>query len=170
MELVAWLAGERHTDEPRSACPVIGALVRAANDLCHDPALRDRLLRGLAPRLVGSRADGEVEMQRAWIAADAVARFIAPLQLDRLGESDRAAELRTLRRIQDRATAAVAAAAVARVGLCLRAASWTLRQAGEGRPAPLWITGVAHAAWRANELPVVRRIVDDMLGLRLATR
>lgn len=170
MELVAWLAGEPHSDEPQCACPVIGALMRATNDLCHDPAVRDRILRPLAPLVVRSRADAGIETMRAFIAADAVTRFLAPLQLDRIGEEAAALELRALPRVVDRPTAAVAAAVLARRGPCLRAAIWTLRQAASDRPAALWISGVAHAAYRANALAAVRRIVEDMLTLRVAAR
>ena len=170
MELVAWFAGEKHSDEPRCACPLLGALVRATNDLCHDADARDRILRPLTPRLVQSRADPFIESQRAWLAADAVARFLAPLQLDRLEEPAPANELRALPRIVDRATAGVAAAALSRRGRCLRAAIWTLRQAADGRPPVLWISGVAHAAYRANALGAIRRLVEDMLALRVPTR
>src|SRR5258705_13418563 len=33
MELVSMLAGERFTDRPQTACPVIGAFLRAYNDI-----------------------------------------------------------------------------------------------------------------------------------------
>lgn len=170
MELVAWLAGEDHGDEPRCACPVLGALVRAANDLIRDDDVRERVLRPLAARLVQSRASDEIATLRAWIAADAVARFLAPLHLDRLDEHHAANELRSLPRIVDRATAAVAAAALARRGKCLRAAAWTLRQAADGRAPVMWISGVAHSAARADAVAAVRRIVEDMLELRVAAR
>lgn len=170
MELVAWLAGEKHSDEPACACPVLGALVRTTNDLILDHATRERVLRPLAPRLVHSRGDDALGARRAWIAADAVARFLAPLLLDRLEERRAADELRSLPRIEDRAGAAVAAAVLGRRGRCLRAATWTLRQAAEGRPGVLWISGVAHAALRSDAIAAVRRIAEDMLELRVAAR
>jgi hypothetical protein len=55
MEMVAWLAGEAHTDEPLCACPVIAAFVRAVNDALPSDAARDRHLRPLVPRFVGTR-------------------------------------------------------------------------------------------------------------------
>ena len=38
MEMVSWLAGEAHSDEPRCTCPVLAALVRACNDAMGDAA------------------------------------------------------------------------------------------------------------------------------------
>ncbi|MCA8975327.1 MAG: hypothetical protein KDC98_11440, partial [Planctomycetes bacterium] len=63
MEMVAWLAGEAHSDEPACACPVLGALVRACNDVMGDRD-RNRLLRPLVPALVNSRATVAIERQR----------------------------------------------------------------------------------------------------------
>jgi len=53
MELVSMLAGEEFSDRPRTACPVVGAFLRAYNDLA-PPSRRQDLL-GCASRLVGSR-------------------------------------------------------------------------------------------------------------------
>jgi hypothetical protein len=166
MELVAWLAGETHSDEPKCACPAIGVLIRAANDLCHDPAVREQTFRGLAARLVNSRTSDEVSRRRAFLALDVTARFLAPLHLDRIGHSTAAVDLRAAVEVVDAPTAAVAAAMCARHGLPLRAATWTLRQAAAGQDSRVWLSGVAHAAYRANAITVVRRIVLDMLSVR----
>jgi len=88
MEMVAWLAGEAHSDEPRCACPVLGALVRASNDAMTD-AQRDRFLRPFAALRL---AQAFARHQRAalWVlqrAGEGVppARFVAAAaQLARL--------------------------------------------------------------------------------------
>jgi len=52
MEMVAWLEGLPHSDNPACTCPVLAAYVRSVNDRMPD-AERDRLLPFL-PRLVGT--------------------------------------------------------------------------------------------------------------------
>ena len=69
LELVAWLAGEPHGDHPECACPVVGAFVRSWNDSLED-ADRERLLRPVIPRLVGSRSTPEVHERRSYLALD----------------------------------------------------------------------------------------------------
>jgi hypothetical protein len=56
MELVSMLAGERFSDRPLTACPVIGAFLRAYNDLSGD-ADRQELL-ACAASVVGTRSHG----------------------------------------------------------------------------------------------------------------
>src|SRR5271165_6416658 len=71
MEAVAWLAGEEHTDHPACVCPVIGAMMRSANDrMGQGPEAderRARVLRPLLPDIIGSRRDQKVEQQRMWM-------------------------------------------------------------------------------------------------------
>ena len=81
MELVAWLAGEPHSDHPQCACPVIGAFMRSWNDSLPDDDTRTRLLRPLLPLLVGSRSTPAVAMQRSWMAIDWLAREHTPAWL-----------------------------------------------------------------------------------------
>ena len=69
MEMVAWLAGEEHSDEPVCACPVVAALVRASNDAMTDDA-RNRYLRPLVPQLVNSRGSAADERVRGLLAID----------------------------------------------------------------------------------------------------
>jgi hypothetical protein len=69
MEAVAYVAGEPRTDHPQCACPVIAGLLRRWNDRLGTSDLanaeRDRLLKPLVARLVGSRSTEEVESKRA---------------------------------------------------------------------------------------------------------
>ena len=62
MELVSMLAGEPFSDRPETACPVIGAVLRAFNDLADDER-RQELLE-CAAAVVGSRRP-ELEDARA---------------------------------------------------------------------------------------------------------
>src|SRR5688572_23897993 len=61
MEAVAWVAREPWSDHPTCASGVIGAFLRTWNDnLSVDD--RDRLLKPLVPRLVGTARSAEVEL------------------------------------------------------------------------------------------------------------
>jgi hypothetical protein len=62
MELASVLAGEPFTDRPRAVCPVIGAFVRAYNDLVDRHRRQD--LTAAAATAVGTRADLAVERER----------------------------------------------------------------------------------------------------------
>src|ERR1700689_3092955 len=55
MEAVAFVAGEKWSDAPVCACPVISAFLRSWNDSLPNDAERDRLLKPLIPLLVGTR-------------------------------------------------------------------------------------------------------------------
>ena len=77
MELVSWIAGEQWSDQPQCACPVIATFIRAWNDALHE-GTRTALLLPLVPRLVGTRANGEIELRRALMAADWMVRVNAP--------------------------------------------------------------------------------------------
>ena len=62
MELASVLAGEPFTDHPRSVSPVIGAFLRAYNDLTDDRRRQD--LKPLAADAVGTRGRTQVELAR----------------------------------------------------------------------------------------------------------
>jgi len=165
MEMVAWLAGEAHTDEPGCACPVLGALVRASNDAMTD-AQRDRFLRPLVPILVGTRATAAVERARGMLVVDCVARVLLPMRLRRERRGDEAellARLPALRTADD----ARAALRLAQAYAChQRAALWVLQRAGEGVPAARFVAAAAQlarqqgdsAAWSAV-VALVERMV-----------
>lgn len=77
MEVVAWLAGEPHSDAPVCASAPIAAFMRSWNDTLRDED-RDRLLKPLLPRLLHTRSTPEVEDRRAWLAFDWLVREFAP--------------------------------------------------------------------------------------------
>lgn len=106
MEAVAWIAGEPHSDHPQCACPVIAAFVRRLNDQLKDDE-RQRLKRYI-PQLIGSRSTPEVEMMRAYAAADHAVRVLLPMVMRRIKLEAEAASLALLQPVVDRATALAA--------------------------------------------------------------
>jgi hypothetical protein len=148
MEMVAWLAGEAHSDEPACACPVLGAVVRCWNDALASDAERERWLRPLVPLLVNTRAGAQREQARAFLAADCVARAIAPVVLRRQGH---VADAHALARALPVRTRQDAVAVLP--FLCARevkAARWVVQRAAEAELAPqLWAAGLV---WAAREL------------------
>ena len=83
MELVAWMAGEKHSDHPDCVSPVIAAFVPSFNDAL-DSAHRQRL-GAIAARLIDSRGTSEQELARRrlvwdWMIANAVPTWLAVAQ------------------------------------------------------------------------------------------
>ncbi len=99
MELVAWMAGEKHSDHPRSASPVIAAFIRSFNDAL-DPAERQGL--GVfAARMIDTRASAEQEQVRRqllwdWMVTAAVPTWLAAAQRQDLAVSVAAGRARVL--------------------------------------------------------------------------
>jgi len=100
MEAVAFVAGERWSDHPTCACPVIGAFLRTWNDDLPDDE-RDVLLRPLVPLLVGTRSTPAIERRRAMMAADWLIREHTPAWLRLAGLSVQADALAALPEITD---------------------------------------------------------------------
>jgi hypothetical protein len=113
MELVSWLANEPFSDEPQCACPVIRAFVVRWNDTLPDNESRNRLIRPLVPRIVGTRSTQDVETRRAYLATDWLVRVCAPAWLDiTLALRTHAEALRALPEICDPASAEFGAQAI----------------------------------------------------------
>lgn len=165
LELVAWLAGEEHSDHPECTCPILGAVVRTFNDLVPDGAARDRYVRPLVPKLVRTTASLAIERERAFLAADCAVRFFAPLALARAGEDAAAQAARGLPPIVDVPSAQLAADALAPLGAPVRAAQWTASWAASGRPARAWVSGTVHAARVTQCWQGVRRLVESMIAV-----
>lgn len=145
MEMVAWLAGEEHSDEPRCACPVLAALVRACNDAMSDDA-RNRYLRPLVPQLVHTRSNASIERARGMLALDALVRVLVPMWLDRRGRADAAGLLRELPELQRLEHVAVARRVVATFAPEQRAAEWVLERALDGAEPARYVAGVVQVA------------------------
>ena len=106
MEACAYVAGEKHSDSPECACPVIGAFLRNWNDSLPSDAERNRLLSEYVFRLVGTKATAEIERQRSLLALDWLIRDFTPRFLDLVPSlRSHAATLRQLNQIIDMATA-----------------------------------------------------------------
>jgi hypothetical protein len=79
MELVAWIAGERHSGHPNCACPALSAYGRALNDLIPGE-WRDELLLPIAPMLIGT-VDHVGQHKRVEHLVMTLIREILPSQL-----------------------------------------------------------------------------------------
>ena len=98
MEAVAFVAGEKWSDAPECACPVISAFLRSWNDALPTDADRDRLLRPLIPKMVNTRHP-EREERRMMLAADWLIRVHTPAWLRLAGLTAEAGALADLREI-----------------------------------------------------------------------
>lgn len=81
MSLVALLAGERHTDRPVTACPVIAAYAIKVNDTIDCDTRQD--LKLLATRIMGTN-DGR-HGERAWLLARVCVNEVFPLLMEDVG-------------------------------------------------------------------------------------
>jgi hypothetical protein len=150
MEAVAYVAGEKWSDEPKCACPIIGAFLRSWNDSIRDDARRTELLAPLVLRLVDSKSTKKVERMRADLALDWLSRVQTPIWLD-MSESLKvhAAALRALKPlISTKAIRKSSAALVAArdASAAARAAAWDA--AWDAASAAAWDAASA-AAWDA---------------------
>lgn len=109
MEWVAYLAGERHSDQPACVCRALRQFTIRLND-CMPDDVRQRLRPYLA-RMIGSADDGQAP-RRAWRMVDWAAREVVPLALDARGEHELAAQLRALRPVRHYPSAQQAADAL----------------------------------------------------------
>lgn len=90
MEMVARLAGERHSDHPRCTCPVLTGFTIRLNDAM--PDLWRRRLKVYLPFLIGTR-DGR-EAERAELLAWRAVRVFVPIALQAGGQPGWAETLR----------------------------------------------------------------------------
>lgn len=152
MEMVAWLAGEEHSDEPRCACPVIAAFVRAVNDSLHDEA-RNRLLRPLVPKLINTRATAAVERVRGLVVVDTLVRQLVPAWLVRHHRHAEAALVAALQPVHDAEALRAALRALDHYGRDQHAARWVLQRAQEGLPPARYVAGAVQVARALNDAP-----------------
>lgn len=84
MSAVAYMAGERHGDHPKCACPVVTSLAIGLNDgpWWDDDAHRTRALLPLVEDIIGTRSTSQVTAQRAALAAHVALTEFAPHALD----------------------------------------------------------------------------------------
>ena len=169
MEMVAWLAGEKHSDNPRCASPVIAALVRAFNDFLADDHARGHYLRPLIPIIIDTAGSPDLEQQRGYHLADYTARVLTPLTLEARGLLLEAAELRSMPPVVDTLSAHAAAARVRAHGELTRAATWLLCRAADGLRPGLWAAAAARTA-RDTDTPrawaALRVLVAQLARIR----
>jgi len=96
MEAAAYVAGEKHSDNPQCVSPVIGAFMRSWNDSLPDDESRTRLLLPLIHKIINTAGSVKKESQRSWMALDWLTRECAPAWLDAAGLGEHAAALRAL--------------------------------------------------------------------------
>lgn len=84
LEAAAYLAGEKWSDHPECVCPTIAAFGRAWNDALSDED-RNRLLKPLVPKMVGTRSTPDVQDARAFMACDWAVRVFTPAWLRKAG-------------------------------------------------------------------------------------
>jgi hypothetical protein len=165
MEAVAFVAGEPWSDHPQCACPVISAFLRSWNDSLPSDDERDRLLKPLVARLVGTKSTKAIEKRRATMAVDWMVRTCTPTWLRLAGLTKQAEALESLPEITDfakcpslkrplEAARKDAAAAGAAAGAAAWAATWAaaLDAAGDAAWAATWaaaLDAAGDAAWAA---------------------
>jgi len=163
LEVVAWLAGEHHSDSPVCVCPAIARFVRRWNDDLPDDESRERLLRPVLPRLVGTAGDAALAERRSWIAADWLVREHAPAWLDLTpalaGHAD---VLRALPPVADRETARAAERAAERATDAARAAAREAAWAAVRAAASAAAWAAARAAAREAAWAAVRAAASEV--------
>ncbi len=124
MEAVAYVSGEKHSDSPKCACPVISTFMRTWNDSIIDDDRRRELLTPFVFRLPGTKADPTTEYKRPWMAFDWLVREFLPafLELSDVTASH-AAGLRSLDQINE-FNFDLSAPLITAAGAAARAAAW----------------------------------------------
>jgi hypothetical protein len=85
MELVAWMAGEKHSDSPLTASPVVAAFTRAFNDAL--PSAQRQRLGALTARMIGTRSNNDDELRRRLMLWDWFVGTAVPTWLGAAGHS-----------------------------------------------------------------------------------
>jgi hypothetical protein len=177
MEAVAWMEGEKHSDKPECACPVIGRFAIGINDRLPDE-WRQRLV-PFIPRLVGTRSKIH-ERERAEFLAWQAIRVFAPLALDAAKLPFWAGKLRAFkgtlveaqilaRGARDAATAAAYAATAAAYAATAAAADAATAAATAAAYDAADAAVYAASATHASRLDQAHHIVDrfyELTGLQ----
>ncbi len=144
------------TIHPKCTSAVVGAFIRCWNDRLPDED-RDRLLKPLLPRLVGSAGDSDTELARSYLALDWLIRVHTPAWLDLVERlKPHAAKLRGLGEITDFDRARAAQPMIRAAGAAAWAAAWAAAR-----------DAARDAAWDAAEVAawdVVRDAAEVAAG------
>jgi len=84
MEMVAWMAGEKHSSRPECACPALTAFAHGLNNTYWPggDVQRTAVMGPVLPLLVGSRTTEAVYRRRGYFFADRVVRELVPMVLE----------------------------------------------------------------------------------------
>lgn len=93
MEFAAWVAGERHSDTPSCASPVLRRFLIAFNDRLPDADRQKLVPYGI--KVVGTAGDGK-DAERLRLCREFLVRTSLPKWLDRAGLQDAATKIREL--------------------------------------------------------------------------
>ena len=108
MEAISFFAGEKHSDHPECACPVLTSYGITLNDWMPD-GIRNRLLRPLVPLVAGTR-DKDNGLKRAEFLAVWATNKVLPIILRERGFTGHAEACEDARTLDEAASAASAAA------------------------------------------------------------
>ena len=95
LEAVSYVAGEPWSDRPECVCPALAAFGRTWNDALDDDT-RNRLLKPLIPKLIGTRSTPDVQDRRGFMASDWAVRTFTVAWLRKAGLNDDADALAAL--------------------------------------------------------------------------
>lgn len=137
MEMVAWLAGEEHTDEPACTCPVLAAYARGMNDALPDDASRHRFMRPLVPKLIDTRRSRALASERAMAALDHALRVLGAILLESR-DGNIARFLRNMQPLREPLDARLALIDTKNMNLP-RPLTWMLEMAARGVSPLLWV-------------------------------
>lgn len=151
MEMVAWLAGEEHSDQPRCSCPAIASYVRALNDLLPNDSERTRLLRPLVPKFVNTRGNDADALRRGWVVLDGTMRELLPHRMRALRRGHEAEAFANAAPIVDVESARNAMTLVDRFAPDQHAMRWMLQRAIEGCAPAQWVPGAMQLVRLTND-------------------
>ncbi len=166
MEMSAYIAGERWSDNPVCVSPVLGAFLRSFNDgLADEPRQR---LKPYAKRVIGTANDGK-DQKRAWMAADWIARTQLPVWLELAGLNEHASAVRASIALtsDESATQAqpVLSAAESAARSAAESAAWSAAESAAWSAAESAARSAAEsAAWSALE-PTVLALQESAFDL-----
>jgi hypothetical protein len=160
-EMVAWLAGEPHSDEPSCACPVLAAFVRACNDAMSDAA-RNLHLRPLVPRLVNTRGAAATERERGYLVVDTLVRRLLPAWLRRHNRPDEATLLSALPPVAGPEDVRASLRALECFVPDHHAARWVVQRALDNQPPARFVAGAVQVARSLNDADSWAAVVETI--------
>ncbi len=129
MELVAFIAGEPHSDRPKCACPVLRDYGVRLNDRMSDD-VRNDLLHPLVPMMLNTRSSDHEQARAEYIVRQTFIRIL-PLVIENSAELVRFAKTGTLKEM----AAATAAAFIDRASYTVYTAYTAVYNAASARAA-----------------------------------